>query len=131
GDVTQRSGKAVTRGRTVLLDGQGQQERSVIGLRSVGGVGNKAFAGEGVVDVHGFTSRSTGAGGDQAFHGSSVDTGEQVVTNHAVTAHIGGEVAALDSLTQHGVTRRVGIGEDDEVLRSDQVAQFGAVVGLA
>ena len=46
---------------------------------------------------------------------------------------IGGEVAALDGLLQHGLARAVGVGEDDEVggAGRGQLAELGAVFGLA
>src|SRR3569833_1036252 len=104
GDVAQRLSEASAVGLAVLLDREREEESGVVGLRYVGVVLALVVLERGFVLVErggAFAGVGAGAGREQmAVHGVGVDALEQVVTDHAVDADIGVEVAGLDGLLQ-------------------------------
>src|SRR5262249_19791546 len=124
-------------GLAVLLDREGDQEGGVVGLRHIGvELAAGVLQGRFVLVERGsaVTGVRTGAGGEEvAVDRRRIDALQPIVADHTVDADVGVEVAGLDGLLQDGVRRTRGVGDDDEVLvaAGGQLAELGAIVGLA
>ncbi len=132
-DVAQRLGDAVL-AAAGLLQGQRHQEGGVIGLLLEGRPGgHPASLGDGVERIGARAGRLGRAHGGHAVERACREAFEQDVIDHAVGAIVGREVAALDRLLQHGLTRAIGVGEDQQVRAAGggQLAELGTILGLA